>query len=246
MLVFCFGLFIFYYFLGVLVVVVGNALELIVFVAVKSWRNPVLSSGTFPRSCVAFNACLASYFVHLWLLQVRAQNLCKGYLGYTGYIELVGCFGRGNLPSMVLDSWRRKTSFTAKPGWATSHAKALLGWHKSGGVSAHPVPLCLTVTQERILGDPGEDFGWARVKGYASPWLIWNCTVGCVFETLHYMYFCFLPFSSNKRQFSCQKLLVPMRKRKNHACWGDRADLFSFMGARNRPSVKKATYSFTL
>lgn len=36
MLVFCFGLFIFYYFFGVLVVVVGNALELIVFVAVKS------------------------------------------------------------------------------------------------------------------------------------------------------------------------------------------------------------------
>lgn len=154
-LCFVLGCLFFIIFFGVLVVVVGNALELIVFVAVKSWRNPVLSSGIFPRSCVAFNACLPSYFVHLWLLQVRAQNLCKGYLGYTGHIELVGCFGRGNLPSMVLDSWRRKTSFTAKPGWATSHAKALLGWHTSGGVSAHPVPLCLTVTLERVLGGPG-------------------------------------------------------------------------------------------
>lgn len=97
-----------------------------------------------------------------------------------------------------------------------------------------------------VSQSPEEGFELARSEGLCCYSLV-NLELRCQlnFETLYYVYFCFLPFSSTKRYFSCQKLLVPVREKENPAYYGDRTDLFSFTGVRNRPSVIKATYSIS-
>lgn len=97
-----------------------------------------------------------------------------------------------------------------------------------------------------VSQSPEEGFELARSEGLCCYSLV-NLELRCQlnFETLQYVYFCFLPFSSTKRYFSCQKLLVPVREKENPAYYGDRTDLFSFTGVRNRPSAIKATYSIS-